>query len=80
MLQGPELLGLTVKDVQRSDGTIRSVIEVARPRARPPVRCALSKATANALGKWIAASGKRLWLIWFSSHFVPMGFGIARFM
>jgi|SRR5215471_1932126 integrase len=59
MLQGPELLGLTVKDVERSDGTIRSVIEVARPRGRPPVRCALSKATANALGKWIAASGKR---------------------
>ena len=59
MLHGPELLGLTVKDVQRSDGTIRSVIEVARPRGRPPVRCALSKATANALGKWIAVSGKR---------------------
>jgi integrase len=59
MLQGPELLGLTVKDVQRSDGAIRSVVEVARPRGRPPVRCALSKTTANALGKWIAASGKR---------------------
>jgi integrase len=59
MLQGPELLSLTVKDVQRSEGTIRSVIEVARPRGRPPVRCALSKATANALGKWIAASGKK---------------------
>jgi integrase len=59
MLQGPELLGLTVKDVQRSDGKIRSVIEVARRRGRPPVRCAVSKATANALGKWIAASGKK---------------------
>jgi integrase len=59
MLQGPELLGLTVKDVQRSGGTIRSVVEVVRPRGRPPVRCALSKTTANALGKWIAASGKK---------------------
>jgi integrase len=58
MLQGPELLGLIVKDVQRSDGTIRSVIEVARPRGRPPVRCTLSKATATALGKWIARSSK----------------------
>jgi len=59
MLQGPELLGLTVKDVQRSDGTTRSVLEVARPRERPHVRCALSKQTVNALGKWIAASGKK---------------------
>jgi integrase len=58
MLPGPQLLGLTVKDVQRSDGTIRPVIE-ARPRRRQPVRCALSKATTNALSKWIAVSGKR---------------------
>ena len=59
MLPGPQLLGLTVKDVQRSDGTIRPVIEVVRPKGKPPVRCALSKATATALGKWIAVSGKR---------------------
>ena len=59
MLQGPELLNLTVKDVRRSDGEIRSVIEVARPRRKPPVRCALSKVSANALGKWIAVSGKK---------------------
>src|ERR1700686_5731361 len=51
MLQGPELLYLTVKDVQRPDGTIRSVIEVARPRRKPPLRCALSRVSANALGK-----------------------------
>src|SRR6202022_4933985 len=59
MLQGPELLNLTVKDLRRSDGEIRSVIEVARPRRKPPVRCALSKVSANALGKWIAVSGKK---------------------
>jgi integrase len=59
MLPGPQLLGLTVKDVQRSDGTIRSVIEVVLTRKMAPVRCALSKATTNALGKWIAVSGKR---------------------
>jgi integrase len=36
MLHGPELLNLTVKDVQRPDGAIRSVIKIARPRRRPP--------------------------------------------
>src|SRR6266852_8322465 len=59
MLQGPELLNLTVKDVRLPNGTIRSIIEVARTRGKPPVRCALSKATAKALGKWIAVSGKK---------------------
>src|SRR5712692_2681609 len=58
MLQGPELLALTVKDVQLPNGTIRSVIKVARTR-RKPIRCALSKATAKALGKWIAVSAKK---------------------
>ena len=58
MMHGPELLNLTVKDVQLLNGTIRSLIEVARTR-RPPVQCALSKATAKALGKWIAVSGKK---------------------
>jgi len=59
MLPGAQLLGLTVKDVQRSDGTIRPVIQVVLRRKMAPVRCALSKATATALGKWIAVSGKR---------------------
>jgi integrase len=59
MLQGPGLLNLTVKDVQLPNGTIRSIIEVARTRRKPPVRCSLSKTTAKALGKWIAVSGKK---------------------
>src|SRR5262249_18782832 len=59
MLQGPELLSLTVKDVRRSDGRIRSIIEVTRRRQMPSVRCALSKVSASALGKWITASGKK---------------------
>jgi Phage integrase family len=59
MLQGPELLNLTVKDVRGSDGRVRQVIEVERFRGKPPVRCALSKVSANALGKWIAVSGKK---------------------
>jgi integrase len=57
MLHGPALLDLTVKDVQLPNGAIRSIINVARPR-KPPVQCALSKVTANALAKWITASGK----------------------
>ena len=59
MLQGPELLNLTVKDVQLPNGTICSVIKIVRPRRKPPVRCALSKASTNALGKWITVSGKK---------------------
>src|SRR5713226_296233 len=58
MQKKPELLNLTVKDVQLLNGTIRSLVEVARTR-RPPVRCVLSKATAKALGKWIAVSDKK---------------------
>ena len=59
MLQGPELLNLTVKDVKRSDGTVRQVIEVPRFKGKLLVRCALSKASADALGKWIRVSGKK---------------------
>ena len=59
MLRAPELLDLTVKDVQRPDGTIRPVIEVAGSGRRAPVRCALSKGSATALGKWIAVSDKK---------------------
>ena len=65
MLQGPELLNLTVKDVQLPNGTIRSVIKIVRPRRKPPVRCALSKASTNALGKWITMSGKNARIIFF---------------
>src|SRR5271166_4507613 len=43
MLQGPELLNLTVKDVAHADGRIRSIMETARSRRKRPVRCALSK-------------------------------------
>src|SRR5216684_4213687 len=53
------LLNLTVKDVAHANGTIRPIIEVARTRRKPPVRCALSKATAKVLGTWIAVSGKK---------------------
>src|SRR5258707_10857304 len=59
MLQGPELLALRVKDVQLPNGTIRSVIKVARTRRKPPVRCALSEKTAKLLRRWIAVSGAK---------------------
>ena len=59
MLHGQDLLGLVVGDAQRRDGSIRPVIEVARARGMPPVRCALSNASTKALAKWITASGKK---------------------
>jgi integrase len=57
MLHAHDLLPLVVGDVQSRNGSIRPVIEVARARGMPPVRCALSKVTAKVLEKWIAASG-----------------------
>jgi integrase len=59
MLHGQDLLPLVVGDLQRRDGSIRTVIEVAQARAAPPVRCALSKVTVRALEKWITASGRK---------------------
>src|SRR5438445_2388490 len=59
MLHGQDLLALVVGDVQRRDGSMRPVIEVASARGMPPVRCALSNASTKALEKWIAASGKK---------------------
>ena len=59
MLHGHDLLALVVGDVQRRDGSIRPVIEIARASGLPPVRCALSQPSRTALEKWIAASGKK---------------------
>ena len=59
MLHAQDLLPLVVGDVQSRNGSIRPLIEVARARGMPPVRCALSKVTAKALERWIAASGKK---------------------
>jgi len=59
MLHGPDLFNLTVKEVQFPNGKIRSVIKVARKGGMPLVRCAFSKTTATALGKWIAVSGAK---------------------
>jgi site-specific recombinase XerD len=59
MLHGQDLLNLVVGDVQSRNGSIRRVIEVARARGMPPVRCALSNTSAMALEKWIRASGKK---------------------
>jgi integrase len=58
MLQAQDLLPLRIGDVQSRNGSIRSIIEVARARGMP-VQCALSKVTVKALEKWIAASGKK---------------------
>ena len=72
MLHGQDLLALAVGDVQRRDGSMRPVIEVARARGMPPVRCALSNASTKALGKWITASGKK-----FTDYLFP-GRGVER--
>src|ERR1700726_1437906 len=47
MLHGQDLLALVVGDVQRRDGSMRPVIEVARARGMPPVRCALSRGSTK---------------------------------
>ena len=57
MLHAQDLLPLVVGDMQSRNGSIRPLIEVARPRGMPSVRCALSKVSAKALKKWIASSG-----------------------
>ena len=57
MLHGQDLLTLVVGDVRRRDGSMRAVIEVARARGMPPVRCALSNASTKALEKWITSAG-----------------------
>src|ERR1700746_3366729 len=59
MLHGQDLLSLVVVDVQWRSVPIRQVIEVRRARGMPPVRCALSRASAKALEKWITASRKK---------------------
>src|SRR5258705_10616155 len=42
MLHGQDLLALVVGDVQRRDGAMRPVLEVARARGRHPCACASS--------------------------------------
>jgi integrase len=59
MLHGQDLLALVVGDVQRRNGSIRHLIEVARASGMSPVRCAVSKVSAKAVEKWIASSGKK---------------------
>ena len=59
MLHGPDLFNLTTREVQLPNGKIRSVIKVARKGGMPAVRCAFSKTTTTALGKWIAVSGAK---------------------
>ena len=58
MLHGQDLLALVVGDVQRRNGSMRPVIEVAREEnATSAMR--LVQAIQKALEKWITASGKK---------------------
>jgi integrase len=59
MLRGDDLLSLVVGDVQHRNGSTHPVFKLARAKGRRPVRCALSKATANALEKFIRTTGKK---------------------
>ena len=58
MLRGQDLVSLLVRDVQGPNGAIRSVISVrSTGKNRSVLRCALTKNTAVALGRWIEVSG-----------------------
>ena len=48
MLHAHDLLALVVGDVQSRNGSIRPLIEVARARGMPPVRCAFGLALSAA--------------------------------
>src|SRR5215470_5772821 len=47
MLRGSDLVALTVRDVQLPNGTIRSVIKVARANRRRSIQCVVSEKTST---------------------------------
>jgi integrase len=60
MLNMPDLLGLTVKDVRKRNRVMRDTVELAQVSGgRARVRCPLSKATIRVLEKWISHSEKK---------------------
>jgi hypothetical protein len=59
MLHGPDLFNLTVKEVRLPKRQNSFSYQIARRGGMSPVRCAFSKTTAAALGKWIAVSGAK---------------------
>ena len=58
-LRAPDLLGLTVKDVRKSNRVMRDTLELAAANRGRGIQCTLSKATMSALEDWIIQSDKK---------------------
>jgi len=59
MLRGPELLGLTVKDVRKRTRAMRDTLDLTSADKGRKIQCTLSKATMDVLEQWIDLSGKK---------------------
>jgi integrase len=59
MLRAQDLLGLRVKDVRKRNRAMRDTLELVTTTSGTSVQCVLSKATRNALEKWIEQSAKK---------------------
>lgn len=59
MLHASVLLRLTVKDVRQKNGSMRSLLEIARANGDASFRCTVSKATADVLEHWIVLGNKK---------------------
>ena len=59
MLEGPDLLGLRVKDVRKRNRVMRETVELEIARSGRIVQCTLSKATMRVLEQWIDHSAKK---------------------
>ena len=59
MLEGPDLLGLRVKDVRKRNRVMRDTVEVEIGRSGEIARCTLSQAAMEVLDQWIDHSAKK---------------------
>jgi len=58
-LRAPDLLGLTVKEVRKSNRVMRDTLELKTAKYGQSVRCVPSKTTMSVLEKWIKQSAKK---------------------
>jgi integrase len=58
-LRAPDLLGLTVKEVRKSNRVMRDTLELVTANRGRGIQCTLSKATMSALEDWIIQSDKK---------------------
>ncbi len=59
MLQGPDLLGLRVKDVRKRNRVMRDTVQLEIARSGRITQCTLSQATQRVLEQWIDHSAKK---------------------